>query len=64
MRSTRYEAEIELQTADGRHVTYRGDGVGPMGQTAEQLLDGAEAAALEQEPGARVISSRTREVTD
>lgn len=59
-RDRRYEAEVELERPDGSHVTYRGDGVGPDDETGDQLLDGAEAAALAEEPGARVISSRVR----
>lgn len=56
---TRYEAEVELERPDGERVTYCGDGVGP-DETGDQLLDGAEQAALTEEPGARVISSRAR----
>ncbi|EPH41470.1 hypothetical protein ABT390_34245 [Streptomyces aurantiacus] len=58
--SNRYETEVELQTADGQHVTYSGDGVGPEGMSGDQLLDSAEAAALAAEPGATVVSSRAR----
>lgn len=56
----RYQAEVELETADGRHVTYRGDGLAPDDATGDQLLDSAEQAALQQEPGARVVASRAR----
>lgn len=59
-KDTRYEAEVELELADGSRVTYSGDGVGPDDESGEQLLSGAEAAALAEEPGAHVISSRAR----
>ncbi|MFH8751092.1 hypothetical protein ACH4GK_31875 [Streptomyces rimosus] len=57
---TRYEAEVELERPDGSRVTYRGDGVGPDDESGDQILTGAEQAALADEPGARVISSRAR----
>lgn len=57
---TRYEAEVELERPDGTRVTYRGDGVSPDDETGNQVLDGAERAALAEEPGARVVSSRAR----
>ncbi|MFH8405528.1 hypothetical protein ACH4FX_12245 [Streptomyces sp. NPDC018019] len=60
MKDTRYEAEVDFERADGSRVTYRGDGVGPDGESGDQLLDGAEAAALAEEPGAHVIASRVR----
>ena len=57
----RYEAEVEVRTAGGELVTYRGDGVGPAGEGGgEQLLVGAEDAALAQEPGGTVVASRVR----
>ncbi|MBC2879804.1 MULTISPECIES: hypothetical protein [Streptomyces] len=56
----RYEAEVTVQTADGRAITYRGDGIGPDGVSTEELLNGAEAAALAQEPGGAVTKSRVR----
>ncbi|MFF3196703.1 hypothetical protein [Streptomyces misionensis] len=58
--SQRYEAEVTLRTASGEEVTYRGDGTGPAGVSGDDLLNGAEAAALAQEPGGEVISSRAR----
>ncbi|KPC68382.1 hypothetical protein ADL27_56930 [Streptomyces sp. NRRL F-6602] len=57
----RYEAEVTVRTASGETVTYQGDGVGPAGVEAADLLAGAEAAALAQEPGGEVISSQVRE---
>ncbi|CAM5430144.1 MULTISPECIES: hypothetical protein [Streptomyces] len=57
---TRYEAEVQLERPDGSRVTYRGDGVGPADETGAQVLKGAEKAALAEEPGARVVSSRAR----
>ncbi|MFD7661055.1 hypothetical protein [Streptomyces sp. NPDC059788] len=59
-KNARYEAEVELELSDGSRVTYRGDGVGPDDETGDQVLNGAEKAALAQEPGARVVSSRAR----
>ncbi|MEU5499907.1 hypothetical protein [Streptomyces griseofuscus] len=56
----RYETEVDIRTADGELVTYKGDGIGPAGQTGDQLLDSAEAAALAQEPGGTVEGSRIR----
>ena len=56
----RYETEVDLTTADGEHVTYSGDGIGPDGLSGDELLDSAEAAALAQEPGAAVTGSRVR----
>lgn len=58
--TARYEAEVDLQTKDGRRVTYRGDGIGPADKPGAELLDGAEAAALAAEPGARILRSRAR----
>ncbi|WP_030670631.1 hypothetical protein [Streptomyces rimosus] len=58
-KNARYEAEVDLELSDGTRVTYRGDGVGP-DESGDQLLDGVEQAALAEEPGARVISSRAR----
>ncbi|KOT94495.1 hypothetical protein ADK70_12510 [Streptomyces rimosus subsp. pseudoverticillatus] len=57
---TRYEAEVQLERPDGSRVTYRGDGVGPDNETGDQVLSGAEKAALAEEPGARVVASRAR----
>lgn len=59
----RYETEVDLKTADGRKVTYSGDGVGPDGLGGDQLLDSAEQAALNAEPGAEVTASRARRAT-
>ncbi|MGD6749152.1 hypothetical protein [Streptomyces sp. BH105] len=56
----RYETEVDLKTADGQAVTYSGDGVGPAGLSGDQLLDSAEEAALEAEPGAEIVASRAR----
>ncbi|MFF4741313.1 hypothetical protein ACFY2W_36330 [Streptomyces sp. NPDC001262] len=56
----RYEAEVTIRTATGTEVTYRGDGIGPDDVTTDQLLDGAAAAALAQEPGGQIVSSRVR----
>ncbi|MFL4497363.1 hypothetical protein ACJ6WD_39925 [Streptomyces sp. VTCC 41912] len=55
-----YEAEVTVRTSSGEEVTYRGDGVGPA-ESGDALLSGAEAAALAQEPGGTVTSSRVRE---
>lgn len=60
MRITRYQAEVDIETAAGQTVTYRGDGVGPAGEEPAALLDGLEAAALDQEPGGKVVASRAR----
>ncbi|MEU3423616.1 hypothetical protein AB0F39_34585 [Streptomyces murinus] len=59
--SKRYESEVVVRTASGETVTYRGDGIGPADVSGDALLDGAEAAALAQEPGGTVVSSRARE---
>ncbi|QMV23359.1 hypothetical protein GQS52_18090 [Streptomyces sp. SCUT-3] len=59
-KTARYETEVDVQTKDGKSVTYRGDGVGPAGLTGDQILNSAEAAALAQEPGGRVTGSRAR----
>jgi hypothetical protein len=58
--TTRYEAEVEIRTAAGQVVTYKGDGLGPAGMGGEQLLDSVEAAARHQEPGGTVVASRVR----
>ncbi|MFD5027023.1 hypothetical protein [Streptomyces sp. NPDC058373] len=60
MRIRRYEAEVDIRTADGQTVTYTGDGLGPADDAPDDLLDGLEAAALAQEPGGEVIASRAR----
>lgn len=60
MSTQRYEAEVDVRTAGGETVTYRGGGIGPAGQSGSQLLGGVEAAALAQEPGGSVIASRVR----
>ncbi|MCG6496632.1 hypothetical protein [Kitasatospora sp. A2-31] len=60
MDTARYEAEVEIRTATGELVVYRGDGVGPIEETGEQLLAGVEAAALAQEPGGTVEAARVR----
>lgn len=54
-----YEAEVVVETASGERVTYSGNGVGPAESDA-QLRSGAEAAALHQEPGGRVLRSSVR----
>ncbi|MFG2183394.1 hypothetical protein ACGFLS_32385 [Streptomyces abikoensis] len=56
----RYEAEVTIRTAAGEVVTYRGDGLGPADVPGDDLLDGAEAAALAQHPTAQIVSSRVR----
>ncbi|MFD5737913.1 hypothetical protein ACFWIY_34660 [Streptomyces sioyaensis] len=56
----RYQAEVTVRTSGGEEVTYKGDGVGP-DTSGQELLAGAEAAALAQERGGTVISSRVRE---
>ncbi|PJT47433.1 hypothetical protein CWI85_27990 [Streptomyces albidoflavus] len=60
MRIRRYEAEVDIRTAAGETVTYKGDGLGPADDEPSSLLDGLEAAALAQEPGGEVIASRSR----
>ncbi|MEU3084793.1 hypothetical protein ABZ697_31395 [Streptomyces albidoflavus] len=60
MRIRRYEAEVDIRTTDGQEVTLRGEGLGPDGEAPTALLDGLEAAAVAQEPGAEVIASRAR----
>ncbi|KWT62855.1 hypothetical protein ADL21_06320 [Streptomyces albus subsp. albus] len=59
-KNTSYQAEVDLETADGEQVTYYGVGYGPDDESGDQILGGAERAALAQEPGARVVSSRAR----
>jgi hypothetical protein len=61
MSTQRYEAEVDVRTTSGEVVTYRGDGVGPAGESGDQLLAGAEAAALRQQPGGTVEASRVRQ---
>jgi hypothetical protein len=56
----RYEAQVDIRATDGQLVTYSGDGVGPAGESGQQLLAGAEAAALAQQPGGTVEASRVR----
>ena len=56
----RYETEVDVTTAAGQPVTYRGDGLGPADLPPDQVLDSAEAAALAQEPGGTVTASRYR----
>ncbi|MFI6117463.1 hypothetical protein [Kitasatospora sp. NPDC051164] len=56
----RYEAQVDIRTASGELVTYSGDGIGPAGVSADQLLAGAEAAASAQHPGGTVEASRVR----
>ena len=60
MSTQRYEAEVDVRTTSGDVVTYRGDGVGSSGASGDQLLAGAEAAALAQQPGGTIEASRVR----
>ncbi|HEX5566081.1 MAG TPA: hypothetical protein VFY14_03945 [Streptomyces sp.] len=59
-KTARYETEVDIRTASGQSVTYRGDGIGPTNLTGDTLLDTAEAAALAQEPGGQALASRAR----
>ncbi|GCD45711.1 hypothetical protein [Streptomyces paromomycinus] len=57
--NTHFQAVVNLETADGELVTYYGVGYGPDDESGQQVLDGAERAALAEEPGgSRVTSSR------
>ncbi|GCD44136.1 hypothetical protein [Streptomyces paromomycinus] len=57
--NTHFQAAVTLETANGEPVTYYGVGYGPDDESGQQVLDGAERAALAQEPsGTRVTSSR------
>ncbi|MQS17889.1 hypothetical protein F7Q99_38310 [Streptomyces kaniharaensis] len=55
-----YQAEVDVTTASGESVTYRGSGLGPAKASGAHLLDTVEAAARDAEPGGTVTGSRVR----
>jgi len=56
----RYQTEVDVITTDGRMVTCKGDGIGPAGLSGDQILNSAEAAAYELNPGSVITGSRAR----
>ncbi|MFI6158159.1 hypothetical protein ACIBCA_36345 [Kitasatospora sp. NPDC051170] len=55
-----YQAEVDVTTASGKSVTYKGSGLGPANASGAHLLDTVEAAARDAEPGGTVTGSRVR----